>query len=92
MLNEWGVFLVISSVLVFCIAWATPLAKLIKVLDTLTVEVKALNNEMRELKEKNSESHNNLWDRLNKHHDKLSEHDKDIGILKTEIKSLERDV
>lgn len=80
-MTEWGVFLVIASLVGFLAAVLPPIIKLNTSITKLTVTMDMLNSDMRELTSKNSDSHFRLWEHNEKQDALIADHDKRIHSL-----------
>lgn len=81
-MTEWGVFLVISALFAFVAALIAPIIKLNTAIVQLTDSVKRFDEALKELSASNSQTHKRLWERLDAHSEKISEHDVEISVLK----------
>ena len=66
-MTEWGTVCVISAMVGFIIAIATPLLKLNTTLTKLNSLVEQLRHELNELTAGNREEHRAIWRKLNDH-------------------------
>lgn len=84
-MTEWGVFLVIVSVLGFVVTVCGPIAKATKAITALTVELKFFREEIAQMKKDNKEfqnsasaKHEKIHTRIDEHDEKLNDHEKRI--------------
>ncbi|MGN1167196.1 MAG: hypothetical protein ACI4S2_12315 [Lachnospiraceae bacterium] len=89
-MTEWGVFLVIVSLITFATAIITPIIKLntsiVRLTDSVTLLEKSLDN----MADSNSRAHKRIWDQLDEHGEKLNAHENDILLIKEREKERER--
>lgn len=77
-MTEWGVVLVIISLVGLISAVVGPLTKLTKSITTLTVVVERLRDDQAEQKKNAKTSHQHLWEHNEKQDEKLEDHEKRI--------------
>ena len=85
-MNEWGVFLVVVSLFGFGAAVITPIVKLNTSITKLVVCVDILNDQVKELTQKNSEAHKSIYGRIEEHDKRLDKHDIALVELKGGVK------
>ena len=81
-MTEWSVFLVIVALFSFGVAVITPALKLNTSITKLVVCVDVLNDQVKELAKKNSESHKNIYDKIEEHDKRIDKHDIELVELK----------
>lgn len=80
-MTEWGVVLVIVTLLGFVTGIITPLIKLNTAIVKLIDSVEALDKSLGDLVESNTRTHKRIWDRLDEHSDKLNDHETKLIVL-----------
>ena len=80
-MTEWGVVLVIVTLLGFVTGIITPLIKLNTAIVKLIDSVEALDKSLGDVVESNTRTHKRIWDRLDEHSDKLSEHETKLTVI-----------
>lgn len=80
-MTEWGVVLVIVTLLGFVTGIITPLIKLNTAIVKLIDSVEALDKSLGDLVESNTRTHKRIWDRLDEHSDKLNEHETKLIVI-----------
>ncbi len=81
-MTEWTVVGVFITLVTFAIAVATPVLKLNKSINTLTVNVENLKDLLVELKRENRIAHQDLQDQIDEHTEKISDIREDVAVLK----------
>lgn len=81
-MTEWTVVGVFITLVTFAIAVATPVLKLNKSINTLTVNVENLKDLLVELKRENRLAHQGLQDQIDEHTEKISDIREDVAVLK----------
>lgn len=74
-MTEWGVFVVIASLVSFAVAIVTPILKLNTNITRLTVTIENILNEQEEAKIANGKSHDRIWKELEDQEGKLGDHE-----------------
>ena len=85
-MTEWGVVLVIVTLLGFVSGIITPLIKLNTAIVKLIDSVNALDKSLGDLIESNTKTHKRIWDKLDEHDDKLSRHDTRLAVIEEKEK------
>lgn len=80
-MSEWTVVSVIVTLVGLGAAVIKPLISLNGTITRLTEVVRRLEENMAELTEKNSRSHEKLWERVDEHEDALGRHETRLAIL-----------
>lgn len=78
---EWQIFGVIVSVFAFAVAVATPVLKLNKSINVLTVHVENFERLLADIKEDNRTEHDEFRRKLDNHEGRITENEKDIAVL-----------
>lgn len=78
---EWQIFGVIVSVFGFAVAVATPVLKLNKSINVLTVHVENFERLLADVKEDNKTEHDEFKRKLDNHEERITENEKDIAVL-----------
>lgn len=78
---EWEIFGVIVSIFGFAVAVATPVLKLNKSINVLTVHVENFERLLADVKEDNNTEHDEFKRKLNNHEERIAENEKDIAVL-----------
>lgn len=81
-MTEWTVVGVFITLVTFAIAVATPVLKLNKSINTLTVNVENLKDLLDEMKKDNRRAHQDLQDQIDDHNEKISGIREDVAVLK----------
>lgn len=84
-MTEWGVFGVISAIVVFGVCVGAPLLRLNSTITRLSTVLNMFQTQVGKDKECNSQEHIALWDECEKLGAKTSEHDTDIAVLKEKV-------
>ena len=82
MMTEWGVVGVIITLVTFVIGVGTPILKLNKSINVLTVNVETLKDLLEELKKDNRRAHQDLQDQIDEHTEKIAVIREDMAVLK----------
>ncbi len=77
-MDNWGVVLVIVTLVGLGAAIIRPIVSLTNSITTLTVAVESLKEDMREYRDKNSDSHVRLWRHNEKQDERIEDHEKRI--------------
>lgn len=85
-MTEWGVVLVIISVVGLIAAVTGPIVKLNTSITKLTVMMGNVTGDLDELTTKNSKSHERIHEKLERHDGAINDHDKRIHVLERAIK------
>lgn len=85
-MTEWGVVLVIVTLLGFVSGIITPLIKLNTAIVKLIDSVNALDKSLGNLIESNTKTHKRIWDKLDEHDDKLNKHDTRLAVIEEKEK------
>lgn len=78
---EWTVVTVIVALAGLIISVATPLVKNTKAMTELTVGIKVLNEQIKHLEEYNMDEHKDLQDQLDKHDEKITDHETRLTVI-----------
>lgn len=78
---EWEIFGVIVSVFGFAVAVASPVLKLNKSINVLTVHVENFERLLADVKEDNKTEHDEFKRKLDNHEERITENEKDIAVL-----------
>lgn len=82
MMTEWGVVGVIITLVTFVIGVGTPILKLNKSINVLTVNVETLKDLLEELKKDNRRAHQDLQEQIDEHTEKIAVIREDMAVLK----------
>ena len=82
MMTEWGVVGVIITLVTFVIGVGTPILKLNKSINVLTVNVENLKDLLEELKKDNRRAHQDLQEQIDEHTEKIAVIREDMAVLK----------
>lgn len=80
-MTEWGVVLVIVTLLGFASGIITPLIKLNTAIVKLIDSVNTLDKSLGDLIESNTRTHKRLWDKLDEHDDTLNNHETRLTVI-----------
>ena len=80
-MTEWGVVLVIVTLLGFVSGIITPLIKLNTAIVKLIDSVEALDKSLGDVIESNTRTHKRIWDKLEEHSDKINEHETKLIVI-----------
>ena len=80
-MTEWGVVLVIVTLLGFVSGIVTPLIKLNTAIVKLIDSVDALDKSLGDLIESNTRTHKRIWDKLDEHDDKINDHETRLVVI-----------
>lgn len=80
-MTEWGVFLVIGSVVSFLACVISPITKLTQSITKLSVVVDQLTKDMETSKQQSEKSHEELWEHVHGNDAKLADHEMRIRIM-----------
>lgn len=78
---EWQIFGVIVSIFAFAVAVATPVLKLNKSINVLTVHVENFEKMLSDVKDDNRADHDEFKQKLDDHETRISVSEKDIAVL-----------
>lgn len=78
---EWEIFGVIITIFGFSVAVATPVLKLNKSINVLTVHVENFEKMLFEVKNNNKADHEEFKQKLDNHEERIAENEKDIAVL-----------
>lgn len=78
---EWEIFGAIVSIFGFAVAVATPVLKLNKSINVLTVHVENFERLLADVKEDNKTEHDEFKRKLDNHEERITENEKDIAVL-----------
>lgn len=78
---EWEIFGVIITIFGFAVAVATPVLKLNKSINVLTVHVENFEKMLSEVKDDNKADHEEFKQWLDNHEERIAENEKDIAVL-----------
>ena len=84
-MTEWGVFGVISAIVVFGVCIGTPLLRLNSTITRLSTVLNMFQTQVNKDKECNSQEHLALWDECEKQGEMLNEHTTEIAVLKEKV-------
>ena len=84
-MTEWGVFGVISAIVVFGICVGAPLLRLNSTITRLSTVLNMFQKQVDEDKQVNEKEHIALWDECEKQGYKICEHDTEIAVLKEKV-------
>lgn len=84
-MTEWGVFGVISAIVVFGVCVGAPLLRLNSTITRLSTVLSLFQKQVDKDNECNAQEHVAIWDEMEKHSDKINEHDTDIAVLKEKV-------
>lgn len=84
-MTEWGVFGVISAIVVFGVCVGAPLLRLNSTITRLSTVLNMFQKQVDLDKQCNAQEHIAIWDEMEKHGDKINEHDTDIAVLKEKV-------
>ena len=84
-MTEWGVFGVISAIVVFGVCVGAPLLRLNSTITRLSTVLNMFQTQVDKDKECNLQEHIALWDECEKLGAKTNEHDTDIAVLKEKV-------
>lgn len=85
-MTEWGVVLVLVTLLGFITGIITPLIKLNTAIVRLTDAVETLHKDMESMSESNSKTHGRIFELLDEHDNKLDDHEKQLIVIKEIMK------
>lgn len=85
-MNEWEVVGVIIALVGFLAVIIPVFTKLTKQLTTLNCNFENMNRAFADLSTKNTDAHARLWKKSEQHDQRLSEHDTEISVIKTELR------
>lgn len=80
-MTQWDVVLVITALVGLGVAIVTPLIKLNTSITKLSTLLDGLTGDMRELTDKNTKSHQRIWDKLDEHEESVNDHEIRITVL-----------
>lgn len=83
-MGEWGVYLVIASLVGFLATVIPPIIKLNTSITKLTVTMDNITDDLKGLTERNRNGHERLWDKNNEQDARISDHETRIGRLENE--------
>lgn len=86
-MNEWTVVTVIVTLVGLGAAVVKPLINLNSTITRLTEVVRAMEKDFSELADKNGESHDRMWDRLEEHDDMLAGHETRLTLVESKAKA-----
>lgn len=86
---EWQVFGVIVAIVSFAIAVGTPVLKLNKSINILTVHVENFHRLLEEFKADNKGDHEELKKKLDNHEERITETEKDIAVIQSGLRGTE---
>ena len=84
-MTEWGVFGVISAIVVFGVCVGAPLLRLNSTITRLSTVLSMFQKQVDEDKKTNAEEHIAIWDSVEKQGERINEHDTDIAVLKEKV-------
>lgn len=85
-MTEWGVVLVLVTLLGFITGIITPLIKLNTAIVRLTDAVEILHKDMASMGESNDKTHKRIFELLDEHDDALGEHEKQLIVIQESMK------
>lgn len=85
-MTEWGVVLVIVTLLGFVSGIIAPLIKLNTAIVKLIDSVDALDKSLGDVIESNTRTHKRLWDKLDEHSDKINDHETRLVLVEEKEK------
>lgn len=85
-MTEWGVVLVIVTLLGFVSGIVTPLIKLNTAIVKLIDSVDALDKSLGDVIESNTRTHKRMWDKLDEHSDKINDHETRLVLVEEKEK------
>lgn len=80
-MTQWDVVVVITALVGLGAAIVKPLIKLNTSITKLSTLLDGLAGDMRQLTEKNTKSHERIWDKLDEHEETVSDHETRITVL-----------
>jgi|GEM_PF-264759 len=80
-MNEWMVVTVIATLIGICASVIRPLIRLNGTITKLTAAVNVLEKNISELAAKNSESHAEIWEKVEEHDDVLNSHETRLVLI-----------
>lgn len=78
---EWQVFGVIVTIVGFALAVGTPVLKLNKSINVLTVHVENFQRMIDDIKNDNKSEHDDIKKKLDNHEERITETEKDVVVL-----------
>jgi len=84
-MTEWGVFGVITAIVVFGVCIGTPLLKLNSTITKLSTVLDIFQKQVCDDKAINAQEHIAIWDECEKYGEKISEHDTAIALIKQKV-------
>lgn len=81
-MTEWGVFLVITSIVGFLLAVGGPAVYVVKTLVKITTVLDRMQKDVDENRDKSVEAYRELWEHNDKQDAQIAEHDREIYGLK----------
>ena len=85
-MTEWGVVLVIVTLLGFVSGIIAPLIKLNTAIVKLIDSVEALDKSLGDVIESNTRTHKRLWDKLDEHSYKINDHETRLALVEEKEK------
>lgn len=85
-MTEWGVVLVIVTLLGFVSGIIAPLIKLNTAIVKLIDSVEALDKSLGDLTKSNTRTHKRIWDKLDEHDDKINDHETRLQLFEEKTK------
>ena len=87
-MTEWGVVGVVIALVGLFVTVVKPLLTLNTSIVRLTERMEHISTELNELTARNTDNHRRIWDRVEGHTEKLTEHEKRIDHLENEGRSI----
>ena len=82
---EWQVFGVIVTIVGFAVAVGTPVLKLNKSINVLTVHVENFQRLIDDIKTDNKSEHDDIKKKLDNHEERIIETEKDVAVLTNKL-------
>lgn len=83
-MDNWNVFLAVGEIIAFLAVLLPPAVKLARAMTKLEETISATAAQLAEYKTDNTAAHKRIWDKVDEHDEKLTDHDKRITILEHE--------
>ena len=80
-MNEWLVFITLGEILVFFVAIITPMLKLNTTIVKLNDAIDRLDKAFDSLSDKNDESHNRMWKKIDHHEEVIQDHERRLVVF-----------
>ncbi len=83
-MNEWGIFVVVATVVGFIITVSTPITKLTKSITELNCNITSLDEKFEEIAKRTTANDEKVWKKIDTHEQRITENEKKLAVMSAE--------